>query len=454
MTKHIHLIGIGGIGMSGIAKLLLKRGIKVSGSDIKETKITTDLRKNGAGISIGHHPQNLKGVSIVVYSSAIQVDNPEIKEAKRLGIPLVKRAQILADLMKEMTAITVTGSHGKTTATSLISYLLLQAGLNPTVAIGGILRNIDNNAYSGEGRFFVAEADESDGSFLYYRPKYSIVTNIDYEHLDYYKDIKNEIQTFRQFLNQIPPDGCAFCCADDKNLVGILKNYKNRYVLFGLNEGADIFPKNIQLQGLTSELDCFYKDKFIERFRLNLGGRHNISNALAVVALGIELGIDLKVIKETLATYQGSRRRLEVKLENEDYLLLDDYAHHPTEIRATLETIKGLRKRTIVIFQPHRYSRTKLLLDEFSKCFGFADYLIVTDIYPAGEMPIDGLSGESVCEKIKQYQPHKGIVFLPKEEISSHVLSVLKAGDLLITLGAGDIFKTCDELVEKIKGKD
>jgi UDP-N-acetylmuramate--alanine ligase len=336
-----------------------------------------------------------------------------------------------------------------------VSYLLLEAGLFPTAAIGGILRNIDNNAYFGDGQFFVAEADESDGSFLCYQPKYSIITNIDYEHLDYYKDFKNEIDTFKRFLLKTEKDGCAFCSGDDLNLRNIIKDYKNRYVLFGLKDGADIYPRNIEFEGLSSEFDCFYKNKFIDRFSLALGGEHNISNALAVIALGIELRIDLGVIKKTLANYKGAQRRLEVKFSGKQHLLIDDYAHHPTEIKATLRAVKNLNpQRVVAIFQPHRYTRTKLLLDEFGNSFDAADYIVITDIYPAGESPIDGISGRRIYEKIKERLPEKEVHFLPKEEITGHILEIIKTGDLVITLGAGDIIKVCDELVERIEGKD
>jgi len=455
MNRRYHFIGIGGIGMSGIAQLLLRNGLKVSGSDLKENRVTEELKGLGAQIFIGHDEENIKGADLIIYSSAIKEDNPEVRGAKRAGIPLIKRAQALAELMKDKIVITVTGSHGKTTVTSLVSYLLLEAGLSPTAAIGGILRNIDTNACLGSGKFFVAEADESDGSFLYYRPKYSIVTNIDREHLDYYKEFKNEIDAFREFLNRTEDDGCVFCCADDMNLINILKDYKNRYVLFGLGENSQIYPKNIKLKDLSSEFDCFYNHKFIDKFYLALGGEHNISNALSVIALGLELGIDLEIIKKTLANYKGAGRRLEIKFNDKGLMLIDDYAHHPTEIRATLSAIRNLKqKRVIAVFQPHRYSRTKLLLDEFGKSFDLADYVVVTDIYPASEPPLKGINGRCVYDKIKEHAPDKEIVFLPKDEIIRHISAVIKPGDLVITLGAGDIVKICDELVERLKRKD
>jgi len=346
----------------------------------------------------------------------------------------------------------------------LASYLLLEAGLNPTVAIGGIFKNIDSNACLGEGKFFVAEADESDGSFLYYQPNYSIITNIDREHLDYYKDLENEINTFKEFLHKTKDNGCVFCCADDLNLKNILKDYKKRYILFGLSDSADIYPRNIKLKGLTSEFDCYYKDKtapgadtkakFLDRFYLALGGEHNISNALSVIALGLELGIELKVIKDTLARYLGVRRRLETKFQDQSFLVLDDYAHHPSEIKAALAAVRNLEfQKLIVIFQPHRYTRTKLLLDEFAKSFDLADELVITDIYPASEPPIEGVTGECLADKIKEHHPKKSVYFLPKANIVSHILENIRPGDLVITLGAGDIVKTGDELVEELKRK-
>ena len=452
MNRDYYLIGIGGIGMSGIAQLLLCCGAKVTGSDIKESIVTQELKRQGAKIFIGHNPSNVKGASLIVYSSAIGEDNPEIVEAKRTGIPLLKRAQALARLMEDKIVITVTGSHGKTTTASLASYLLLEAGLFPTVAIGGILRNIDTNACLGGGKFFVAEADESDGSFLYYRPKYSIITNIDREHLDYYKEFRNELDTFRKFLNKTKEDGCVFCSADDMNLKSMIKDYKNRYILFGLKDSADIYPKNIVMKGLSSEFDCFCKNKFIDRFHLALGGEHNISNAISVIALGLELGIDLEFMKSTLKKYKGAKRRLEIKFNNNGFLVIDDYAHHPTEIAATLKAVRNLKqKRIIAVFQPHRYSRTKLLLDEFGKSFALADYVVVTDIYPASEPPIEGINGRAVFNKIKEDAANKDAIFLAKEEIVTHLLEIIKPDDTVIMLGAGDIVKICDDLVEELK---
>jgi len=438
--------------MSGIAQLLLSRGFQVSGSDLKDSMIINELVKSGAKVFIGHSEDNVKGADVVVYSSAIKEGNPELSQAKRQGIELMKRAQALALLMQEAVVITVTGSHGKTTTASLVSCLLLEAGLRPTLAVGGILRNIESNASLGDGRFFVAEADESDGSFLYYQPKYSIITNIDYEHLDYYKSFENALNAFKEFLKRTRPDGCVFACSDPANLKKMVDDYRNNRLFFGLREGAHIYPRNIEIKGLISEFDCFYKDKFVDRFVLSLAGLHNISNALSVIALGMELGISLDCIKKALLGYKGAKRRLEVKFKDKDYLLFDDYAHHPTEIKASLSALKNLKaKRLIAIFQPHRFSRTKLLLEEFSKSFSLADYVVITDIYPADEPIIEEVTGKLVCDKIKSFDPLKEVIFIPKEDISKHLLNLIKPGDLIVTLGAGDIVKINDEMVEALK---
>ncbi len=452
MNNPVHFVGIGGIGMSGIALIFLRNGIKVSGSDLKENRAVSELKALGANIFIGHSASNIQGAGTVVCSSAIRQDNPEVVEAKRLGITVIKRAQALAQLMQDKFVITVAGSHGKTTTTSLVSYMLLEAGFSPTAAIGGILKNIDTNAYLGNGKFFVAEADESDGSFLYYKPKMSIITNIDYEHLDYYKNFNNQIEAFRQFINGTESDGCIFCCDDDITLKNILKGYKNKCVLFGLSVNAHIYPKDIQINGLSSQFDCFYKGKFIDKFYLALGGMHNISNALSVIALGLELGIDLTNVKKALAGYKGVSRRMEIKFKDSDYLVIDDYAHHPTEIKATLQAVKNTKpKRIIAVFQPHRYTRTQLLLNEFAASFELADYVIITDIYAASEQPLEGVTAWCLCDKIKEYSAEKHIFFLPKEELVKHILSIVKPFDLVITLGAGDITKISDELSEKLK---
>jgi UDP-N-acetylmuramate--alanine ligase len=453
MFKHIHLIGIGGIGMSAVAHLLLKRGCQISGCDLEENDFIQVLRSEGVTVWTEHSSRHLETVDTLVYSSAIPQDNPEIKDARRRGIRLMKRAEILAYLMQDLTVITVTGMHGKTTTASLASCLLSEAGLFPTVAVGGIVQNLGGNALLGEGRFFVAEADESDGSFLYYHPDYSIITNVDYEHLDYYKSFNSVLETFGRFINQTRDNGCLFWWRDDPHLRKLLKGYKKKALSFGLNQNADIRAQNITPGPFKSEFDCFLNNKFVAGFKVGLGGRHNILNSLPVIGLGLELGISIETIKSALINYKGTRRRLQIKFESPDYLILDDYGHHPTEIKATLETIKLLNpKRLLVIFQPHRYTRTKLLLDSFGSCFDLADRLIVTDIYPAGERPIEGVSGYSICEKL-ELRNHPGAKFLPKGDIVDYILKNLNVGDVILVLGAGDITKISDEFANILKRK-
>ncbi len=453
MSNYVHFIGIGGIGMSGIAQILLRRGIRVSGSDIKDSPLLQTLRNLGAQVYIGHDQAHVKEQDLIVYSSAIKEDNPEIKEAKRQNIRTIKRAQALAELTKDETLIAVTGAHGKTTTASLVSHILLEAGLSPTIVVGGISRNWDNNAYLGEGKYFVIEADESDGSFLYYRPDYSIVTNIDYEHIDYYKDFPNLLVAFKEFLDNTKPNGCLFVCSDDTNLKHLLIDYNKKAILFGLSKDAHIYPENIEINGLSSCFDCFYKGRRLDRFKLSLGGMHNISNSLSTIALAIELGIDSGVIKKALSTYKGTQRRLQVKSNFGDILLLDDYAHHPTEIKKTLEAVKNLEhNRMIAIFQPHRYTRTKLLLDEFGRSFDLADEVIITDIYSAGEEPIAGINARCIYDRLNT-RGHRKVNFLPKDEIVEYIIGIASPKDIIITLGAGDIYKIADELAQKFKSR-
>jgi len=437
--------------MSGIAQLLLKSGFRVSGSDLKENRVTQQLEGLGAKIFLGHNAQNITSQDVVVYSSAIGQDNCELRQARSLGIPGIKRAEALAELMREKTGITIAGSHGKTTVTSLISFMLMEAGLCPTVAIGGILNNINTNACLGSGELFVAEADESDGSFLNYEPKYSIITNIDQEHLDYYHNFDNELDAFRLFIKRTQAEGCVFACSDDVNLLKVMRAYEGKHIFFGLGALADICAQNIVFGQLLSDFDCYLKDKFIWRFRLALGGRHNISNALPVIGLGLELGIDLKLIRGSLERYKGVGRRLEVKFQSDKYLVIDDYAHHPTEIKATLAAVANLKvKRKIVVFQPHRYTRTRLLLNDFAKSFAQADYLIITDIYASSEQPIEGINALGLLNKIKEFDSSKQVLYLAQEDILPHILGMIRGDDLVMTLGAGDIVRISDALAQEL----
>ena len=453
MSKKYHLIGIGGISMSGIAQLLLKRGDSVSGSDVKDSQLLECLRQEGARIHIGHASANVNGADVVVYSSAIKEQNPELAAARQKSIPVLKRGQALAELMQDKKVVTVTGSHGKTTTTSLISYMLLEASLSPTIAIGGTLKNIQANASHGQGEFFVAEADESDGSFLYYHPLYSIITNIDREHLDYYRDFKNELKAFKAFISQTQLEGCAFLCGDDENLRDIARDLAMKRVMFGLQkEHADIYAQNIQMRGLASSFDVYYGETLVSRFDLALGGLHNVSNSLAVIALGLELGIPVETIKKVLSSYKGAGRRLDVRLQDERVTVIDDYGHHPTEVKATLSAVKNMSAtRVRAVFQPHRYSRTQLLLEEFGGCFTDADDVVITDIYAAGEEEVIGVTGQSIVEAVKRHDPSRKALYVPRQQLVQYLTSTIQPGEVLVMLGAGDIVKLSHELVEAVK---
>jgi len=453
MRKRIHFIGIGGIGMSGIAQISLKKGYEVSGSDINESENTKKLIKLGADIYIGHSRDHIRNKDLVIYSSAIKSSNCELEEAFRQKIPVVKRAQFLASLMDKQVVIAISGAHGKTTTSSLAAHLLTEASLSPTIAVGGVVGNISNNAQLGLGRYFVAEADESDGTFLFYKPNYSIITNIDCEHIDYYKTFEGIKIAFKKFILNTHRDGCVFWCFDDQEIHNVVKEIDRRNISFGLNEKADIFASNIKLDFFTSQFDVFYKNKFMQRFRLNMPGKHNISNSLAVIGLGLELRIDVDLIKRAMESFLGVRRRFQIKYNQDDILVIDDYAHHPTEIRATIETARGFnKKRLLVVFQPHRYTRMKYLLEQFSKSFFNADYLFITNVYPAGEKKIKGVDAYNLYEILKSSKKPE-TKFAERSILISELLDIIQRGDLVLFLGAGDINKICDELVNKFKGK-
>ncbi|OGX23182.1 MAG: UDP-N-acetylmuramate--L-alanine ligase [Omnitrophica WOR_2 bacterium RIFCSPHIGHO2_02_FULL_45_21] len=439
--------------MSGIAAIMFKQGYRVSGSDIKESLITAKLSSLGIKVCLGHDASYISDAELLVYSSAVKEDNPELQAAKAKGMKILKRAEALAQLMQDKVSIAISGAHGKTTTCALAGHLLLQAGFSPTVAIGGILRNIGDNSCVGESNFFLAEADESDGTFLYYHPHYSIVTNIDREHLDFYKNWQDILSAYKKFISHTKDGGCLFCCGDDPAIRLITPGYKKRMLSFGLSGENDFYPRNLLLNEFSSIFDCYYRDGFIGRMHLPLAGRHNISNSLAVIALGIELGIKPPRIEEALAVFKGTERRFQLKAKAKGIKLIDDYGHHPSELRVTLEAAKNVRhKRLIVVFQPHRFSRTKFLMHEFAESLSLADCIILTDIYAASEEPIDGVSSEVLCDKIKEKHPLAKVIYLKKEKVIERLLSIVSSGDLILTLGAGDIGKLSDELAQRIKG--
>jgi len=455
-TKHIHFVGIGGIGMSGIAELLLNLGYEVSGSDLKATHMTRRLAKRGGRIFIGHKRAQIEGADVVVFSSAVDRSNLEIEEAKERSIPVIPRAEMLAELMKLKYGVAVAGAHGKTTTTSMVASILTSGHLDPTVVIGGRLDIWGgSNAKLGQGDLLVAEADESDGSFLALSPTIAVVTNLDQEHLDHYKDMESIRDTFVDFINKIPFYGVAVLCLDNEEIQGIIPRLKKRYITYGMTSQADLKARDLEKEKLGVRFEVLYHNQSLGRVFVGMPGEHNVLNSLAAAAVGIELDLDIEVIKAGLKNLGGVGRRFELKGEHGNILVLDDYGHHPTEVMATLKTAKESwpDRRLIVAFQPHRYTRTQALFDRFVISFNEADVLIVSPIYSAGEKPIEGVSGEGLCQGIKAHG-HKEAVYSPgQEETLSTLLSIVTSGDLVMTLGAGDIYELGGRLLKELSAR-
>jgi UDP-N-acetylmuramate--alanine ligase len=453
--KHIHFVGIGGIGMSGIAEVLLNLGYRVSGSDMKESDTTERLRGLGGEIAIGHRAGNIAEPHVVVISSAVKSDNVEVVAAREKQIPVIPRAVMLAQLMRLRYGIAIAGAHGKTTTTSMVSTVLAAGGIDPTVVIGGKLNSLGTNAKLGQGEYLVAEADESDGSFLKLSPTIAVVTTIDEEHLDYYKDIAEIKDAFLAFINKVPFYGVAMLCLDQPHIQALIPKVQKRYQTYGLSTQADYQARDVSLRPLGSTFRVLHHDEDLGAFELSVPGVHNINNGLAAVAVARELGIDLEVIRKALREFSGVQRRFQIKGEARGIIVVDDYGHHPTEVKATLAAAAaGLERRVVVLFQPHRYSRTQHLLTEFFTAFNQADKLLVMDIYAAGEKPLPGVSGQALYEGIKQYG-HKDVTYVPdRTKIVDQLVATLRKGDLLITLGAGDVWKLGEEVVERLKRGD
>lgn len=453
-SHHIHMVGIGGAGMSGIAEVLLNLGYQVSGSDLVESEVTQRLALLGGAICYGHREEHLGEANVVVISSAVKQDNPEVMAARRRQIPVIPRAEMLAELMRMKYGIAVAGTHGKTTTTSMIATVLAHAGIDPTIVIGGRLDLFGTGAKLGQGEYLVAEADESDGSFLKLSPTIAVVTNIDPEHLDHYSGGIEEIKTtFLEFINKIPFYGTAILCLDDTHIQEILPKAEKRVTTYGLRRQADIHAQNLKQDNFTTQFDLLRGDEFLTQITLAMPGQHNVLNALATVAVALELEVAPETIGEALDGFSGIQRRFELCGEVDGVLVIDDYGHHPVEIRATLEGARqGFNRRLVVVFQPHRYSRTLHLREEFATSFYEADHLVVTNIYAAGEEPIEGVSGEQIYQALLEHG-HKTAIFLPKHEIVDHLCRVVQPGDLVITMGAGDIWKEGRDLLRRLKDK-
>ena len=444
-NKRCFLIGIGGAGMSAIALVLHGMGFMVSGSDIKESRYTNVLKNEGIKIIIGHSKKNIEGADIVVYSAAIPDNNMEMETARGKGIPILARSDILAWILNSRNGIAISGTHGKTTTTSLICSLLHRGGKNPTMFIGGELNDIGGNSQLGKSEYVVAESDESDGSFLFLSPKISVLTSLEDDHLDYYGSEARLFGAFIQFLKRLKPGGTLIINKDNPGLDKVLKGSSlaasQKLITYGINSAAHLLAENIKLEQFGSSYEVNYKGRSMGNINLPLPGKHNIYNSLASIGVGITLGIKWNEIKEALSLFKGTKRRFEVIGEKRGILVVDDYAHHPTEIRVTLKAAARLKRRTVAIFQPHRYTRTKMLLSKFAHSFERADILLLTSIYAAGEAPLPGIDGKLLFEKVKEKREKQTYYFPTFKEIINFLRKESKEGDLILTLGAGDINK-------------
>jgi UDP-N-acetylmuramate--alanine ligase len=451
--QHLHFTGIGGIGMSGIAEVLLNLGYQISGSDVKLSPITERLAAMGARVFEGHAAGNIAGARALVVSSAIDEQNPEVQEARRLQIPVIPRGELLAELMRLKYGIAVAGSHGKTTTTSLTATILNFAGLDPTVVVGGRVGAMGgSNARVGHSDFLVVEADESDGIFLKLAPIIAVVTNVDREHLDHYPSLDAIRAAFIEFVNKVPFYGAVIVCLDDPNVQGLLPEIRRRTITYGATAQADVEATDIVCGPFLSEFHIRYRTSSLGRFTLRIPGRHNVLNAMAAIAVAMELDVAPDVIREGLATFSGVDRRFQKRGEERGITVVDDYGHHPTEIRATLDGARlcGFR-RIHVLFQPHRYSRTFHLMDEFARSFLQADSVFVMDIYAASEKPIAGVTAEALAERIRQFG-HRGVEYVGSIDRGVEaLLAVAAEGDLVLTLGAGNVWQAGEKVLERLR---
>lgn len=454
-SEHVHFIGIGGYGMSAIARVMLEMGYTVTGSDVASQELTEKLAAKGAKIYIGHTPEHIAGADIVVYSTALSRDNVERVAAEELNIPTLHRSQMLARLLNERKGIAVAGAHGKTTTSSMIALVMERCNVDPTYIIGGEITNLGTNAKAGKSEFVVAEADESDGSFLQYHPWQGIVTNIEADHLENYDGDFNRLKSaYVQFLSQIRPDGAAIVCADDQNIREMLPQLQTRVITYGVEHEADYMATDIQLGDRRLSFTMSRKGTALGTIKLSVPGKHNMYNAMATVISCLEAGIPFDQIAATIVEFHGAKRRFQVLGESNDILIIDDYAHHPTEIEATISAARATGKRIIAVFQPQRYSRTFFLLDAFSRAFSEASEVIITDIYsPAGEKQIEGVHSSKLVDLIVQNSNANAIYLPTKEAVIEELKDRLQPGDLVLTMGAGDIWKAGDALARHLRGQ-
>jgi UDP-N-acetylmuramate--alanine ligase len=451
-VRHVHFIGVGGIGMSGLAEILRTLEFDVSGSDLRAGENTKNLERLGVRIDIGHRAENVRNADVIVYSSAIDHENPEVREARLHGIPLIQRAEMLAELMRVKYGIAIAGSHGKTTTTSLVATVLRAAGLDPTVVVGGRMSSLGSNARLGEGNMLVAEADESDGSFLRLTPTIAVVTNIDPEHLDFYKTHEILKDAFVQFIEKVPFYGLAVLCLDHPHVQDLLPRIQRRHVTYGLSPQATYHARSLNFKGLSTSFVAYNRDKPLGEFTVRMPGQHNVLNTLAAIAVADELEVPLDVVKEALATFHGVARRFTIVDEVDGIALVDDYGHHPAEVEATLNAARrAYEGRILVAFQPHRYTRTELLFDEFTRAFNNADQLFLTDIYAAGEKPIPGITSQRLADAVAEHG-HHSVQYAPdRSAMVAELARVARPGDVVIALGAGDINKVLAPLAQALR---
>jgi UDP-N-acetylmuramate--alanine ligase len=450
--QHIHFVGVGGSGMSGIAEILLNLGYRVTGSDLRRNDAIERLEQLGAKVTTGHEAANVAGAHVVVYSSAVSRDNIEVQVARQRGIPVIPRAEMLAELMRLKYGIAVAGTHGKTTTTSMVGAVLAEAQLDPTVVVGGRVTSFGSNARLGQGEYLVAEADESDGSFLKLTPTIAVVTTIDAEHLDHYESLERIREAFTAFVSKVPFYGSAVLCLDQPNIQMLMPQVSKRIITYGLESGADLVARRLRLSGMTSRFEVSHRGAALGECALPIPGSHNVANALAAIGVGLDLEIPFATIQRALAGFSGVQRRFQVLGEVGRITVVDDYGHHPTEIRATLAAAKaGFDGRVVVVFQPHRYTRTLHLRQDFLTAFNQADVLAVMDVYSAGEPVIPGVTGEDLAEGIGAHG-HRRVTYVGSDRarVLDHVCEVVRPGDLVLTLGAGDVSQIGPELLRRL----
>ncbi|MCI3923611.1 UDP-N-acetylmuramate--L-alanine ligase [Paenibacillus sp. TRM 82003] len=453
--QHVHFIGIGGYGMSAIARVMLEMGYQVSGSDVAQQELTEKLAARGAKVFIGHEAKHVEGADLVVYSTAATKDNVERVAAESLNIPIIHRAQMLARLLNAKKGVAVAGAHGKTTTSSMIALVMENAGLDPTYIIGGEIMNVGSNAKAGKGDYVVAEADESDGSFLQYYPALAVVTNIEADHLENYGGEFDQLKAaYARFLSQVKEGGKAVVCLDDPELAALLPDVKAEVVTYGTHADAEYRAADIRLGDRKAEFTLMHRGEALGRVELNVPGHHNVLNALATMIVAMEAGLSFEAAAEAIAEFRGAKRRFQVLGDVNDVLVIDDYAHHPTEIIATIAAAKATGKRIVAVFQPQRYTRTFYLLDQFSRAFGEADEVIIVDIYsPAGEARIEGVSAARLTELIRENCNPNVTHIETKEQVLAELERRVAPGDLVLTMGAGDIWKVAKELAATLKAR-